>query len=113
MALTRSSTERVETPFLSAFAVREVSSMDPKHLRRMIQRHDVGTLEVKVRGVDVAPESLRARLKPRRRSGRNTLSSALAHGSSVASWNTMPMPPGSGGRPARTSPFSSPTVWSS
>jgi hypothetical protein len=55
----------VETPFLSAFAVREVSSMDPKHLRRMIERHDVGALEIKVRGVDVTPESLRARLKPR------------------------------------------------
>ena len=31
----------------------------------MIQRHDIGTLEIKVRGVDLAPESLRARLKPR------------------------------------------------
>jgi hypothetical protein len=56
--------EPVDTAFLSAFAVREVSSMDLKHLRRMIQRHDVGTLEIKVRGVDITPESLRARLKP-------------------------------------------------
>jgi hypothetical protein len=55
----------VETPFLAAFAVREVSSLDPRHLRRMLERHDVGTLEIKVRGVDVTPESLRARLKPR------------------------------------------------
>jgi hypothetical protein len=55
----------VETAFLSAFAVREVSSLDLKHLRRMIERHDVGSLEIKVRGVDVTPESLRARLKPR------------------------------------------------
>jgi hypothetical protein len=39
--------------------------MDIKHLRRMLQRHDVGTLEIKVRGVDITPESLRARLKPR------------------------------------------------
>jgi hypothetical protein len=57
--------EPVDTSFLSAFAVREVSTVDLKHLRRMIQRHDVGTLEIKVRGLDVSPESLRARLKPR------------------------------------------------
>ncbi len=57
--------ERVETPFLGAFAVREVSSLDLKHLRRMIERHDVGTLEIKVRGVNITPESLRARLNPR------------------------------------------------
>ena len=31
----------------------------------MIERHDVGTLEIKVRGVDITPEALRARLKPR------------------------------------------------
>jgi hypothetical protein len=55
----------VATPFLAAFAVREAGSMDPKHLRRMIERHDVGPLEIKVRGVDIKPESLRARLKPR------------------------------------------------
>jgi hypothetical protein len=55
----------VATPFLAAFAVREVSSLDLKHLRRMIERHDVGTLEIKVRGVGITPESLRARLKPR------------------------------------------------
>jgi hypothetical protein len=56
--------ESVDTAFLSAFAVREVAPMDLKHLRRMIRRHDVGTLEIKVRGLEVSPESLRARLKP-------------------------------------------------
>jgi SAM-dependent methyltransferase len=55
----------VETPFLAAFAVRDVSTLDLKHLRRMIERHHVGTLEIKVRGVDLTPEILRARLKPR------------------------------------------------
>ena len=57
--------EPVATAFLSAFAVREVGSLDLKHLRRMIRRHDVGILEIKVRGLDLSPESLRARLKPR------------------------------------------------
>ncbi len=55
----------VETPFLSAFAVRDVCSLDLKHLRRMIERHRIGTLEIKVRGVDLTPEALCARLKPR------------------------------------------------
>ena len=31
----------------------------------MIQRHRVGALEIKVRGVNLTPEALRARLKPR------------------------------------------------
>ena len=56
--------ELVDSPFLAAFAVREVAPMDLKHLRRMIRRHDVGALEIKVRGLDLSPESLRARLKP-------------------------------------------------
>ncbi len=59
------SADPIVTPFLAAFAVCDVSSMDPKHLRRMIERHRVGTLEIKVRGADVSPEALRARLKPR------------------------------------------------
>ena len=57
--------DRIETPFLAAFGVRDVCSLDLKHLRRMIERHRVGTLEIKVRGVDLTPEALRARLKPR------------------------------------------------
>jgi hypothetical protein len=57
--------ERLETPFLDAFAVREVCSLDLKHLRRMIAGHRLGALEIKVRGVDITPEALRARLKPR------------------------------------------------
>jgi hypothetical protein len=57
--------DRVDSPFLAAFAVRDVSPLDPKHLRRMIAAHRVGALEVKVRGADAAPEALRARLRPR------------------------------------------------
>jgi hypothetical protein len=55
----------VRSPFLAAFEVREISSLDPKALKRMIARHEIGTLEIKVRGVDVTPEALRAKLKPR------------------------------------------------
>ena len=52
----------VSTPFLTAFEVQEVSPLDLKRLRRMIARNEIGTLEIKVRGVDIAPETLRPRL---------------------------------------------------
>ncbi len=55
----------VETPFLSPFQVREESPLDLKRLRRLLERHDVGTLDIKVRGVSVLPEVLRRQLKPR------------------------------------------------
>jgi THUMP domain-like len=55
----------IATPILSAFAMRDVSTLDLKHLRRMIPRQNVGALETKVRGVDATPEFLRAQLKPR------------------------------------------------
>ena len=54
----------VKSPFLAAFEVREVSSLDQKALKRLIAKHQIGTLEIKVRGVDVTPEALRAKLKP-------------------------------------------------
>lgn len=57
--------EPVHSAFLSAFVVVEVSSLDPRRMRQMIRRHRVGRLEIKVRGIDLAPESLRARLDPR------------------------------------------------
>jgi hypothetical protein len=55
----------VESPFLTAFEVREISSLDLKALKRLIAKHEIGTLEIKVRGVEVTPEALRLKLKPR------------------------------------------------
>lgn len=55
----------VTSPFLAAFELREVSSLDVKALTRLIVKNDIGTLEIKVRGVDITPEALRAKLKPR------------------------------------------------
>ena len=55
----------VGSPFLTAFEVREVSSLDGRALRRLMAKHEIGTLEIKVRGVQVTPEALRAKLKPR------------------------------------------------
>jgi hypothetical protein len=55
----------VDSPFLAAFEVREISSLDQKALKRLITKHEIGTLEIKVRGLQVTPEELRAKLKPR------------------------------------------------
>ena len=49
----------VASPFLSAFELLEVSSLDLKALNRLIAKHQVGTLDIKVRGIDVTPEALR------------------------------------------------------
>jgi hypothetical protein len=55
----------VSTPFLNAFEVQDVVPLDLKRLRRMIVTNQIGTLEIKVRGVNITPEELRARIAPR------------------------------------------------
>jgi hypothetical protein len=55
---------RVASPFLTAFEVLDVLPLDLKRLKRELTRREVGRLEIKVRGADVAPEALRAKLKP-------------------------------------------------
>ncbi len=53
---------QISTPFLSSFEVIDQSPLDLKHLKRLAARYELGTFEIKVRGVDIKPESLRARL---------------------------------------------------
>jgi len=53
----------VHTPFASAFRVLEVLPVDEKKLRLALQERHIGTLEIKKRGVDVDPATLRTRLK--------------------------------------------------
>ena len=52
----------IATPFLSAFQVRDILPLDLKRLRRLIATNEIGTLEIKVRGANVAPETLRRQL---------------------------------------------------
>lgn len=54
----------VETPFATAFAVREELPFDERALRRWVREQGVGAIEIKVRGLDVDPAALRRRLKP-------------------------------------------------
>jgi SAM-dependent methyltransferase len=53
-----------ETPFATAFEVLAELPFDERGLRRWVQEQGVGTLEIKVRGIDVDPAVLRKRLKP-------------------------------------------------
>lgn len=47
------------------FEVIEQLDLREKELRRAMSRHDIGALEILVRGVDVDPDALRGRLRPR------------------------------------------------
>ncbi len=53
------------TPGATAFAVEEVLPYDLKRLRRWVREHEVGSLEIKRRGLDVDPADLRRQLRPR------------------------------------------------
>lgn len=55
------------TPFASCFEVVESLPYDEKALRAWVRANDMGTLEIKKRGIDVDPAELRKRLKPKGR----------------------------------------------
>ncbi|WP_375385877.1 SAM-dependent methyltransferase [uncultured Microbacterium sp.] len=53
------------SPFVSSFRVRETLPADPRALGRALRERGIGILEIKKRGVDVDPASLRKTLKLR------------------------------------------------
>lgn len=53
------------SPFVQSFRIRERLPFDVKQLSRALRERDIGTLEIKKRGVDVDPAALRPRLKLR------------------------------------------------
>ncbi|MEU6130162.1 class I SAM-dependent methyltransferase [Saccharopolyspora sp. NPDC047091] len=52
-------------PGIRAFRVLDHGKYSEKALRALLRAHDVGRLEIMTRGVDVDPDALRRRLKPR------------------------------------------------
>ncbi|ASR37610.1 SAM-dependent methyltransferase [Prauserella marina] len=52
-------------PGVRAFRVREFETYGEKTLRAALRRHDIGRVEILVRGLDVDPNALRRRLKPK------------------------------------------------
>ncbi|MDX2039077.1 MAG: class I SAM-dependent methyltransferase [Isosphaeraceae bacterium] len=57
------SDQPIDSPFLVAFQVEESIPLDLKRLRRIIDDKGLSQLEIKTRGVDLAPDDLRRRLK--------------------------------------------------
>ena len=55
----------VTSPFVASFRVREVLPAEPKALARALRERGIGRLEIKKRGVDVDPATLRTKLKLR------------------------------------------------
>ncbi len=57
-----SADDLVETPYATAFRVVEVLPYTLKGLRRWMRTHQIGSLEIKKRGLDLDPAALRPRL---------------------------------------------------
>lgn len=55
------------TPFATVFEVLDVLPFDERTLRAWIRDNGIGTIEIKVRGLDADPAVLRRRLKPKGR----------------------------------------------
>ncbi len=53
----------VETPFAKSFRVLEQFKLDIATLKRELQEREIGTLEIKVRGVDIDPQDFRRKLQ--------------------------------------------------
>jgi SAM-dependent methyltransferase len=58
------SEELVATPYATAFRVLEILPYKEKLLRHWVKERQVGTLEIKKRGLEVDPAELRRRLRP-------------------------------------------------
>ncbi|HSK32857.1 MAG TPA: SAM-dependent methyltransferase [Propionicimonas sp.] len=71
------------TTFATAFEVLQELPFDERVLRRWVQEHGVGTLEIKVRGIDVDPAVLRRRLKPAGKGSATLLLTPTAAGARV------------------------------
>jgi len=58
-----SSDNEISSPWLRGFEVQEVLPLDVKRIAKRMSELDIGTLEIKKRGVDITPEQLRPKLK--------------------------------------------------
>jgi SAM-dependent methyltransferase len=68
------------TPFAAGFEVLDVLPWKETALRHWVAAHDIGTLEIKKRGIDVDPAALRRRLRPRGRRAATLLITPAAGG---------------------------------
>lgn len=68
------------TSFATAFEVLDSMPFDERTLRAWVRNHGIGTLEIKVRGMDVDPAALRRRLKPKGRAAATLVLTPTARG---------------------------------
>ena len=57
--------DQIETPFLRGFEVLEHAPFDRKRWRQLLRDRKIGRLEIKKRGVDIDPETVRRQMKLR------------------------------------------------
>jgi len=50
------------TPFVQSFRVREVMAANPKAISQVLRANDIGTVEIKKRGMDIDPAAFRKKL---------------------------------------------------
>lgn len=55
----------IDTPFATRFRVKECIPYDVKALKKLVKARSIGTLEIKKRGIDVDPATLRKTLAPK------------------------------------------------
>lgn len=75
-----SSTERVDTPYATRFEVVAVLDYSLAAIRHYLRHHEVGTLEIKKRAIDVDPAVLRRKLKPRGTTSATLILARTSHG---------------------------------
>jgi hypothetical protein len=73
--------QRLASALLTGFEVIEVQPLDRRRLRRFVADRELGHLEIKVRGIAIRPEHLRAELRPQ---GRNAATLLVAGGPGAA-----------------------------
>lgn len=80
------------SPFVSTFRVREVLPNDTKSLRRALRDRGIGTLEIKKRGVDVDPATLRQSLQLKGKASATLLVTRTPHGRLTLLADRVPAP---------------------
>jgi len=73
-----SSADYHPTPFAQCFEVEQVLPAKVKELSRWAKEHEVGTLEIKKRGIDVDPAELRRKLPLRGESSKTLILTRVA-----------------------------------
>jgi len=70
--------EPLATPFARGFRVRETLPFDESKLRRLLRDRGIGTLEIKKRGIDIDPATLRRRLALKGSAGATLIATRVA-----------------------------------